>query len=168
MEQSIIESITMVVWLFLKSSRRFNKLRDLLGKFQHIVDKSAVNQHLPFTVVICTHDTNLSPSENKDVVQLCAAGGFPFRYINMSCSPKGDLQFGISLKRGQKLNYVVKVSIHTPGNLCVIPLGFLNRLMKLTLCKLTCHSKRVYYVYPDHDNHLCEAGLAPLSFITIV
>ena len=48
--------------------------------------------------------------------------------IKMSWSHEGDLQFGVSRKKGKKLKYVGKGSTHTPGTLRRIPLRFLNRL----------------------------------------
>ena len=55
--------------------------------------------------------------------------------MKMGWSPEGDMQFGVYRKKGQQLKYVGKESAHTPGTLCEIPLGFLNRLAKLTFEK---------------------------------
>ena len=46
----------------------------------------------------------------------------------MSCSPEGDLKFGISMKKGQQLKYFGIGSDHTTGNLRAIPSGVLNSL----------------------------------------
>ena len=52
--------------------------------------------------------------------------------MKMIWSPEGYLQFGVFRKKGQQLKYGVKESTHTPGTLCAIPSGVLNRLAKLT------------------------------------
>ena len=46
----------------------------------------------------------------------------------MSWSPKGDQQIIVFKKKGQKSKYARMGGSHTSGNLCVIPLGILNRL----------------------------------------
>ena len=51
---------------------------------------------------------------------------------------------------------------HTHVTLCVIALGVLNRLDKLTPLKPYFNYERVDNVFPDHVNSLCKVGLAPL------
>ena len=85
----------------------------------------------------------------------------------MRWSPEGGLKFGIFGKKGQQLKYIGKWNTHTPGTLLVIPSGVLNCLAKLTSLKPNFHSKRVYSIYPDHTNALCEAGLEPPISLTM-
>ena len=125
------------------------------------MNKAAGNQYLQFTVEIWTSDSNIFLSEKKDNVKICAADGFPFLDMNMSWSPKGDLKFGIFRKKGQQLKYSRKFSTHTPGTLCKILTGVLNRLSKLTSLNPELHSKGVDSVYPDHANALLKEGLVP-------
>ena len=75
---------------------------------------------------------NLPTSEKKYMVQIIAANRLSFLDMNMSWSPKGDLEFGIFRKKGSQLKYIGKHSNHTPGTKCIIPSGFLNCLEKLT------------------------------------
>ena len=80
---------------------------------------------------------------------------------------EGDLQFSVFRKKGKQLKYFVMGSNHTPGNLCAIPSGVLNRLAKLTSLKPSLHSEGADKVYPDHVNALRKAGLAPPDFPTM-
>ena len=73
-----------------------------------------------------------------------------------------EMQFGVFRNNGQKLEYV-----HTPGTLCAIPSGVLNRLAKLTSQKTSLHSEGVEKIYPDHANSLRKAGLEPPNFPTM-
>ena len=63
---------------------------------------------------------------------------------------EGDLQFSVFRKKGKQLKYFVMGSNHTPGNLCAIPSGVLNRLAKLTSLKPSLHYERVDKIYHDH------------------
>ena len=74
-----------------------------------------------------------SPSPAKEeIVQIVTKKKFPFLDLKMSwCLEKG-LKISAFKKRGQKLKYSNKESTHTPGTLCAIPSGYLNRLAKLT------------------------------------
>ena len=81
--------------------------------------------------------------------------------------PEVELQFVVFSKKGQQLKYVGQGSTHTPGTLCTIPSGVLNRLAKLTLRNPSFHSKAVDKIYPDHVNALRKAGLAPPIFPTM-
>ena len=108
-----------------------------------------------------------SPSVKKDKVQIAANNELPFLYMEISCSPEVDLQFGVFRKKGQQLEYVGKGSTHTPGTIRAIPSGVLNRLAKLTSRKPIYHSERVDNVYPNHVDALYEMGLAPPTFLTM-
>ena len=66
-----------------------------------------------------------------------------FPHIKMIWSPEGGLQFGVFMKKGQKLKYIRKQSTHTPSTLRAITSGFLNRLTKLTSIKPFIHSKEL-------------------------
>ena len=103
----------------------------------------------------------------KDKVQIVAKNECPYLDMKMSWSPEGYLKFLIFRKKGQKLNYFGKLSIHTPSNLRAVPSGVLNRPAKLTLCKPKFHSERLDSVYPDHANYLSKAGLEPPIFLTM-
>ena len=92
---------------------------------------------------------------------------FPFLDMKMSWSPEGDLQFRVFRKMGQKLKYVGKEINLTPGNICAIPSGVMNFLVKLTSQKPSLHSERVDKIYPNHANALREAGFAPPNFPTM-
>ena len=91
----------------------------------------------------------------------------PFLFMKMSWSSEGDLQFGMFRKKGQKLKYVGKESTHTPSTLCVIPLGVLNHLAKLTSRKPSIHYEDVYKIYPNHANAICKAVPAPPNLPTM-
>ena len=69
-----------------------------------------------------------SPSVKKDKVQIAANNELPFLYMEISCSPEVDLQFGVFRKKGQQLEYVGKGSTHTPGTIRVIPSRVLNHI----------------------------------------
>ena len=107
------------------------------------------------------------PPENEDRVQIVAKDEFPSFDMKMSLSPKGDLQFGVFIKKGQKLKCVGKESTHTPGTLRAIPSGVLNRLVKIASIKLYIQAAAVDSIYPDHANALRKAGLAPSVFPTM-
>ena len=66
------------------------------------------------------------------------------------------------------MKYVSKVSTHTPVTIRAIPSGVLNRLVKLTLRNPSIHAEEVDKIYPNHGTALCEAGLAPHIFPTMV
>ena len=84
----------------------------------------------------------------------------------MSCSPEGDLQFGVSRKKGQQLKYVGQESPHTPGTLRTIPSRVLNLLAKLTSRSPSIHAEAVDKIHPTHANALRKSGLAPPVFPT--
>ena len=128
---------------------------------------AAGNQHLQFTAEICTKEENYLTPAKEDRVQIMMNDKLPFLDIKMSWSPEGDLEFGVFRKKGQQLNYVGKETTHTPGNLCAVPSGVLNRLAKLTSINPSIHSEAVYKIYPDHTNSLRKAGLAPPNFPTM-
>ena len=108
------------------------------------------------------------PSQAKeDRVQIVTKDEFLFLDMKIRWTPEGELHFGVFRKAGQKLKYIGKERNHTPGTLCTIPSGALNRLEKLTSQKPSLHSEGVYKVYPDHANALRKAGLAPLDFPTM-
>ena len=151
--------------MFFKVNKSVQDLIDWLAYFQHIVEKEEVNQHLRSIVEIWTNNTNLPPSEKKYKVQIVANNKFPFLDMKMSFSPKGDLQFGVFIHKGQKFMYIGKGITHTPGTLHAIPSGVLNRLDKLTSHKLNFHSESVDSFHPDHSNSLHKAGLAPPIFL---
>ena len=92
---------------------------------------------------------------------------FPFLDMEMSWSLEEDLQFGVFRKNGQQLKDVEKESTHTPGTLCEIPSGVLNRLTKLTSRKPSIHYEGIEKIYPDHANTLRKAGLALPNFLTM-
>ena len=131
------------------------------------MNKAAVNQHLQFTAEICTTDTNIPPSLNKEKVQIIINNKFPFLDMKMSCSPEGDLQFRLFGKNIQQLKYVGKVSTQTLDTLHAISSGFLNCLDKLTLPKPNFHSKRVDRVYRNYANALRKADLPPQILLTM-
>ena len=81
--------------------------------------------------------------------------------------PKGEMNFSVFRKSGQKLKYVGKESTHTPGTIRAIPSGVLTRPAKLTSRKPYFHSEGVDKVYPDHANAPRKAGLTPPDFPTI-
>ena len=59
----------------------------------------------------------------------------PFLEMKMSCSPEGDLEFGVFRKKGKPLKNVEKEKTHTLGTLRATPSGVLNRLAKLSYKK---------------------------------
>ena len=65
------------------------------------------------------------------------------------------------------MKYGSKESTHTPSTLRAIPLGVLNRLVKITSRKPSIQSKAVDTIYPAHMNALCKADLAPPVFPTM-
>ena len=85
--------------------------------------------------------------------------------MKISWYPNRDLQFLVLRKKGHQLRYIGKGSTHTPGTLCTVPLGVINCLEKLTLCKPIFHSERVENVYRDHMEALREVGLIPPIFL---
>ena len=91
----------------------------------------------------------------------------PFLDMKISWYPEGDLQIRIFRNKGQKLKDVGNESTHTPGNLCAIPSGVLNRLAKLTSRKPSTQAEAVDTIYPDHAKALCKEGLAPPVFSTM-
>ena len=92
----------------------------------------------------------------------------PFFLNTPNCwSPEGKLDFSVIRKSRHQLKYVQKESTHTPGTLCAIPSGVLNRLAKLGSRKPSLHSEGIDKVYPDHVNALRKAGLAPPYFPTM-
>ena len=84
------------------------------------------------TVEIWTDGANSPTPKKEDRVQIVTNDEFHFLDMKMSWSPEGELQFGVFRKKGQQPKYVGEESIHTPGTLCAIPSGVLNRLAKLT------------------------------------
>ena len=56
--------------VFFKVNNSVQEIKHWLEEFQQTVDKAAGSQHLQFTVEICTNDTDLPPSANKDKVQI--------------------------------------------------------------------------------------------------
>ena len=90
--------------------------------------KSSVNQHLQFVSDFLENNTDLPFSDKKYKVQIIVNNKFPFLEMNISCSPKSDLQFGVFWNKWQELKYIRKLITHTPGTLRVIPFGFLNCL----------------------------------------
>ena len=103
----------------------------------------------------------------EERVQIVTNDKFPFLDMKISWSPEVDLQFGLFRKKGQQLNYVGKERTHTPGTLCAIPSGVLNRLAKLTSRKPSILSEAADKIYPDHVNALRKSGLAPPNFPTM-
>ena len=87
--------------------------------------------------------------------------------MKMRWTPEGDLVCIVFRKAGQQLKHAGKESTHTPGTLCAIPSGVLNRLAQLTLRKASLNSEWVDKVYPDHANALRKAGIAPPDFPTM-
>ena len=79
----------------------------------------------------------------EDRVQIVTKDEIPFLDTRMRWTPEGELNFSVFRKAGQQLKYVRKESTHTPGTLRVIPLGFLNRLAKLTSLKPSLHFEGV-------------------------
>ena len=74
-----------------------------------------------------------SPTPAKEeIVQIVTNKKFPLLDLKMSWSLEEDPKFSVFRKQGQQLKYTNKESTHTPGTLCAIPSGFLNRLSKLT------------------------------------
>ena len=118
-----------------KGKKNVQEIKDWLVEFQKTVEKAAGNQHPQFTTEIWTNDENLPPSAKKDEVQIRTNDKFRFLEIKMSWSPDGDLKFGVFKKKGQKLKHVGMGNTHTPGTLCPISSGVLNRLAKLTFKK---------------------------------
>ena len=56
----------------------------------------------------------------------------PFLDMKMSWSPEGDLEFGVFKKKRHQLKYPRKEITHTPGTVCAILPGVINRLSKST------------------------------------
>ena len=79
------------------------------------------------------NDKGPPSSEKKEMVQKSDADKIPFLDMNMRCSPKGGLYFGIFNRKGNKLNCVGKGTIHKPSSLCVILSGVLNHITKIPL-----------------------------------
>ena len=131
------------------------------------MNTAAGNQHLKFTAEIWTDGANSLTPEKEDRVQIVTNDEFPFLDMKTSWSPEGDLQFGVSRKKGQQLKYVGKESTHTPRTLRAIPSGVLKRLAKLTSRKPSIQAESVDMIYPAHTNTLSKAGLAPPGFPTV-
>ena len=75
------------------------EIKDWFADFQQIVDKSAGNQHLQFTVEIWKNDTHLPPSAKKDKVQNVENDKYPFLDIKISWSPERLLKIGVFRKK---------------------------------------------------------------------
>ena len=123
---------------------------------------AAVNQHLKSTTEIWIGGaTPPSTPEKEDQIQIVIKDEFPFLDMKMSWSPEGGLQFGVFRKKGQKLKYVGKESIHTLSTLRAIPSGVFNHLEKLTSRKPSIRAAAVDTIYLSHANALRKAGLGP-------
>ena len=88
-------------------------------------------------------EENSSAPVKGERVQIATNNELPFIDMKMSWSPEGDLKFGVFRKKGQQLKYVGKESTSTPGTLCAMPLGALNRLVKLTSQTPSIHCEGV-------------------------
>ena len=108
--------------------KKASEIRDWIEEFEKTMNKTAVNQHLQFTVEIWTKEENSLTPTKEEIFQIVPNNKFPFLDMEISWSPEGDLQFGVFRKNGQQLKYVGKESTHTPGTIRAIPLGVLNCL----------------------------------------
>ena len=88
--------------------------------------------------------------------------------MKTSCSPEGDLKYGVFGKNGQQLKYIGKVITPIPDTLTAIPSKLLTRLVKLTPHKPSFHFERVDNFYPNHVNALLKAGPATPTLPTMV
>ena len=100
LSQGIYHNDRMVV---LKGKKTVQDIRDWLGVFQKIVNQTLVNQHLEFISEVWTSNLNITPTENNSNINICTAKKIPFLDMNMSCSPKVDLQFGVLVNKGHQL-----------------------------------------------------------------
>ena len=80
-------------------------------------------------------EENFPTPAKEERIQFATNNEFPFLEMKMSCSPEGDLQFGVFMKKEHQLEYAGKETTHTPGTLRAIPSGVLNCLAKLTSIK---------------------------------
>ena len=133
-----------------KDKKKASEIKDCLEDFQQTVNTTAGNQHLRFTAEIWTNKANSPTPEKEDRVQIMTNDEFPFLDMKMSCSPEGDLQFGVFRKKGQQLNYIGQEITHTPSTLRGIPSGFLKCLAKLTSINPSIHAEAVDNIYPVH------------------
>ena len=115
------------------------EVKDWLEDFQKTVNKAAGNQHLQFTAEIWTNEENSPTPAKEEIVQIVTNKKFPFLYMKISWSPKGDLKSGVLRKKGQQLKYSGKESTHPLGTIHTIPSGVLNRLATLTSRKPFIH-----------------------------
>ena len=99
------------------------------------MDKVAGNQHLQLTAKIWTNDTSLTLPTKEEKFQIVTNNKFPFLDTKMSWYLEGELEFRVFREKGHQLKYSGTGSTHTPGTLCAIPSGVLNRLSKLTFKK---------------------------------
>ena len=125
------------------------------------------NQRLQLTAEIWTKESNSPTPAKEDRVQIVTNDEFPFLDMKMSWSPEEDMQFEVFRKKERQLKYVGQESTHTPGTLCTIPSGVLNRLTKITSRNPSIHSESVDNIYPNHVNALRKAGLEPPIFPTM-
>ena len=86
-----------------KGKKNASEIKDWLKYFQQTVNAAAGNQHLQSTAEIWTNEANSPTPEKEDRVQIVMNNEFPFLDMKMSWSPKGELQFGVFRKKGQKL-----------------------------------------------------------------
>ena len=148
-----------------KGKKKASEIRDWIEKFQQIVNKAAVNQHLQFTAETWTTEEKSPTPAKEERVQIVTNEKLPFIDMKTSWSPEEDMQFGVFRKKGQQLKSFGKKSTHTPGT--SIPLGVLNRFAKLTSRKPSIHSEGIDRIYPNHVNALRKAGLAHPNFPTM-
>ena len=144
-----------------KGKKKAREIRNWIEEFQKAVIEAAGNQYLQFTVEIWTTEENSPTPAKEERVKIATKDELPVVDIKLISSPEGDQKFGVFRKKGQHLKYVRKESTHTPGSLCAIPLGVLNRLAKLTLKKPSIHSEGIEKILPNHARTLPKAGLAP-------
>ena len=109
-----------------RGKNKASEIKDWHQEFQQTVNTEAGIQHLQFTAEIWTDEANSLTPEKEDQVQIVTKDEFLFLDMKTSCSPKGDLKFGLFSKKGQQLKYVGKKSTHTPGTLCTISHRSLN------------------------------------------
>ena len=82
-----------------KGEKKARNIRDRLEQFHQTANKAVGNQNLQFTAEIWTKEDNSPTPAKEERGQIVMNDEFPFLEMKMSCSPEGDLEFGVFRKK---------------------------------------------------------------------
>lgn len=152
----------------LKGNQGENEIIEWLNFFQRRVNEVTEDDGIIFTASIWGADKKSLNSESSNPrVEVVSSDYFPYLDMKMTWDTKGDLNFGVYLKPGQRLKYLNKGSEHPTHCFNAINTGVFGRLAKLTTVTEENKFDSLQKIYPEHFKALDKANLLPRKIPTL-